>query len=199
MTNNDTKRKDDPSDLKTSALTLRAAKHGPSRGPRVLFIAASALGVAAMPGVADQLLSTLGPAIVGTASAAEPNECKAEEILPGYEQEVIKFLTEMGVKLPKGIEAHVSLFELSEAHKATIVRDHKIAILITSEGKVLPAPAGLYVFPDGIVAEIGKSGWINATWNQDNCVYGCDGDGPGSHGGGPWSMCRTPDDSWVDC
>ncbi|MCY1014035.1 hypothetical protein OV079_52655 [Nannocystis pusilla] len=73
-----------------------------------------------------------------------------------------------------------SLFELStEYDYATILRDRKIAILVSSEGQVLPAPQGYYVFPDGIIAEILEGGQIGALWGEEFS------DG----GGGFWSMC----------
>jgi hypothetical protein len=186
MNNNDTPRSNDLT-ATTDALTLRSAKKGPSRGRKVLFIAASALGVAAMPGVADQLLSTVGSAVVSTAHAGEP-KCNPE-ILPGYEEEVLALLQEYGVDLPKGVEAFISLFELSEAYDATILRDRQITILVSGEGEVLPAPEGFYVFPDGIIAEIGDGGLIGPTWggelHEDE--------------GGPWSMCQVKPGTWEPC
>ena len=187
MNNNETNRTNDPSDPKSSAVTLRAAKNGPSLGHKVIFVAASALGVASMPGVADQLLGSLGSAIVSTAHAAEPDACK-EEVLPGYEGEVISFLNEHGVKLPKEIESFVSLFELSSAYDATILRDRQITIVVSSKGEVLPAPSGLYVFPDGIIAEIIKGGRIGTVWGQEFCEEG-----------GPWAMCQPQPGEWVEC
>lgn len=185
MNHNENHRPNDPTDPKT--LTLRAAQNGSSRGPKVLFIAASALGVAAMPGVAEQVLSTLGSAIVSTAHAGE-SECKAE-IHEGYEEEVIYFLKKNEVKLPKGVEHFISLFQLSYEYDATVLRDRQIAILVSSEGVVLPAPAGIYVFPDGIIAEIGAGGKIDKMWGEEFCP----------DGGGPWSMCQPTPGKWVNC
>ncbi len=189
MNKHETHRTNDPTDPNQSAVTLRAARSGPSRAGKVLFIAASALGVAAMPGVAGQLLGTLGSALVGTAHAAS-DEC-TEEIQPGYEQNVIKFLQANGIELPAGIESFVSLFELSKLHDATILRDRKITLFINGKGKVLPAPEGLYVFPDGLVVEIVKGGLIGSTWGEEFTTSG-----------GPWAMCRAnggEDGPWVDC
>jgi len=190
MNHNETHRSTDPSDPKASALTLRAANNGPSRGPTVLFIAASALGVASMPGVAEQLLTSLGSAIVSTAHAA-PNECNGE-IHPGYEKNVIEFLKKHEVKLPEGIEAFISLFDLSSAYDATILRDRQITIVVSGEGEVLPAPQGYYVFPDGIIAEIGEGGLIGSLWGQEFST-GSDGSG------GVWSMCQPQSGVWVNC
>jgi hypothetical protein len=69
MHNNETRNPNDLSEPTSSALTLRVAKKGPSRRHKVLFIAASALGVASMPGLADQLLGSLGSAVISTAHA----------------------------------------------------------------------------------------------------------------------------------
>lgn len=186
MNHNETHRPTDPTDPK--ALTLRAAQTGPARGPKVLFIAASALGVAALPGVAEQVLSTLGSAIVGTAHAGVGSECKPE-IHQGYEKDVIAFLKKHEVELPGEIEKFISLFELSSAYDATILRDRQIAILVSGEGDVLPAPAGFYVFPDGIIAEIGPGGLIGTMWGEEFC----------EDGGGPWAMCQPTPGVWVEC
>lgn len=186
MNHNETHRSTDPSD--SHALTLRAADHGPSRGRKVLFIAASALGVAAMPGVAEQVLTSLGSAIVGTAHAGPSNECNAE-VVPGYEKYVIEFLKKHEVKLPEGVDAFISLFELSSAYDATILRDRQITIIVSGEGQVLPAPQGYYVFPDGIIAEILEGGQIGSLWGEDYS------DG----GGGVWSMCQPEPGVWVEC
>ncbi len=188
MNNNETHRSNNPSDSTRQALTLRPVQKSPTRGPKVLFIAASALGVAAMPGIADKLLSSLSSAVISTAEAAVPNEC-SPEILPGYEEEVLAFLDEQKVDLPKGIEEFISLFEISEAYDATILRDRMITILVTGEGEVLPAPEGYYVFPDGIVAEIGAEGLIGPIWGSEFA-----GDE-----GGFWSMCQTSPGVWEDC
>lgn len=187
MNNNETNRTNDPSDPKSSAVTLRAAKSGPSLGHKVIFVAASALGVASMPGLADQILSSLGSAIVSTAHAGEPDACKAE-ILPGYEEKVLGFLKEHGVELPEGIESFVSLFELSSAYDATILRDRQITIVVSSEGEVLPAPNGLYIFPDGLIVDIGKGGLIGSVWGEEFCEEG-----------GPWAMCQPQPGEWVEC
>ncbi|MDC0720880.1 hypothetical protein [Nannocystis bainbridge] len=189
MHNNETYRFNNPSDPKSSALTLRTATNGPSQGPKVLFIAASALCIASMPGVADHLLSSLGSAIVSTAHAGEPNECKTT-IHSGYEKEVIHFLKKHEVKLPEGVEKFVSLFELSSAYDATILRDRQITILVSGEGEVLPAPQGFYVFPDGIIAEIGAGGLIGSIWGE-----GLSGNGEVS----VWSMCQPQPGVWVEC
>ncbi len=187
MHNNEINPPNDPSAPTSSALTLRAAKKGASRRHKVLFIAASALGVASMPGVADQLLGSLGSTVIGTAHAGENNECNPA-ILPKYEQGVIAFLQEH-VDLPSGIENFVSLFELSEAYDATILRDRQITILISGEGEVIPAPEGYYVFPDGLIAEIGEGGLIGPTWGEEWC----------DDEGGPWAMCQPTPGNWVDC
>lgn len=189
MNHDETQRTNDPSDPKSSAVILRPAQSSSSRGPKVLFIAASALGVASMPGVADQLLSSLGSAIVGTAHAGEPSECKPT-IQPGYEMEVINFLKKLEVELPGGVEKFISLFELSSFHDATILRDREIAILVSGEGQVLPAPQGFYVFPDGIIAEIIKNGRIGALWGADF---------PGVGEASVWSMCQPEPGVWVEC
>lgn len=185
---NQTNSSNEPSSSTSSTLTLRAAKSGPSRGPKVLFIAASALGLAAMPGVADQFLDALGSAVVSTAHAGEPNEC-GPQVFQGYEQQVIEALKKYGVELPKGVEEFTSLFELSEMHDATVIRDRGVSILVSGEGTVLPAPEGFLVFPDGIIAEIKKKGLIGKTWglNTDAFSY--------------WAMCRTggDDGGWENC
>ena len=182
---NQTHSSQEPSSSTSSTLTLRAAKSGPSRGPKVLFIAASALSLAAMPGVADQFLDALGSAISSTAHAGEPNEC-GPQVYQGYEQQVIEALQKYGVELPKGIEEHVSLFELSDLHDATVIRERNVTILVTGGGKVLPAPKGIYVFPDGIVTEINDKGLIGKRWGLDPSPYSY------------WAMCRT-DTGWENC
>ncbi|HGG58100.1 MAG TPA: hypothetical protein ENK31_09925, partial [Nannocystis exedens] len=147
MKHNETNRLNNSSDSKPETLTLRAVKSSPAGKRRVLFIAASALGIAAMPGIADQLMGSLSSAVIRTAHAGVSNECNPE-IQPGYEEEILAFLAEQEVDLPQGVEEFVSLFEISEAYDATILRDRLITILVSGEGEVLPAPAGYYVFPD---------------------------------------------------
>lgn len=189
MNHNENHRTNDSSDPKASALTLRAADNGTSRARKVLFIAASALGVAAMPGVAEQVLTSLGSAVVSTAHAGPSNECDPT-VVPGYEKQVIEYLVKHEVKLPEGVDSFVSLFELStEYDHATILRDRKIAILVSSEGQVLPAPQGYYIFPDGIIAKILEGGQIGALWGEEFS------DG----GGGVWSMCQPEPGVWVEC
>lgn len=185
MQNNETHRPNDPTD--SNALVLRAAQNGSSRGPKVLFIAASALGVAALPGVADQVLGALGSALVGTAHAGEPNQC-SPEISQGYEENVILHLQKLGVELPPEVEQYISLFDLSSEYGGTIVRDRDIAILVAENGTVLQAPQGYYVFPDGVVAQIGKHGRIDKRWLDDIAQVGKF-----------WAMCQPEPGVWVEC
>lgn len=189
MNHDQTHRTTELSDPNSSAAAPDASDRGLRRGARVLFIAASALGVAAIPGVADRLLSALGSTIVSTARAA--TDACHDEVLPGYEEGVLKFLQENGVELPKGIESFVSLLELANDHDATFLRDRKIALYVTGKGQVLPAPAGLYVFPDFRVVEILEKGLIGKVWGHkfDPEV-------------GLWAMCRAnggEDGPFVTC
>ena len=92
------------------------------------------------------------------------------------------------IELPAGLDKFISLFELSKNYDATILRDRQIVILVSGEGKVLPAPAGFYVFPDGIIAETGKGGLIGALWGEEF-----------STGGAVWSMCQPEPGVWVEC
>lgn len=186
MNNNENHRPIDPS--APQALTLRTAQNGASRGRQVLFIAASALGVAAMPGVAEQMLSTLGSALVSTAHAkGEEDACKPE-VHEGYEEDVIYFLEKHEVELPEGVEKFISLFNLSYEYNATVLREREIVILITASGSVIPAPAGFYVFPDGIIVEVGAGGSIGGRWGTQ-----------ANPGGGFWAMCQPQPGVWVQC
>lgn len=182
-----------PNNPSTRPLRLRAGSSRPVGTQTVLFVALSALGVSAMPGLSGSLAGVLGT-VVSTAHASEneggeeaPGEQEAT-ILAGYEEEIFAMLQEMGIEVPKDAYHFISLLELSNEYEATVIREGNVALLLTPEGETLPAPEGFYVFPDGLVTLVDGEGQILEHWGEQAC--GC--------GGGPWAMCRTTG-GWVDC
>lgn len=176
-------------------LTLRSGSRSPSGKPTVLFVALSALGVTTMPGLTEPLLGSLVSTVVSTARADEGPAPKGkgdgeETILPGYEEEILALLWELGVEVPEKAHDYISLLELgTELGGATVLREGDVVLLLTDEGQTLPAPDGFYVFPDGLVALIEGESTIVGNWGDAAC----------SCGGGPWSMCQTSPGVWVDC
>lgn len=161
-----------------------------AKGSRaVLFVALSALGLGAVPGISDSLLGTVGSMLIETAHAAGPESSEEGEITPGYEEKILEKLWSMGIELPEEAANFTSLFQLSEEYgDATVIREGEVALLLTDEGTI-PAPEGFYVFPDGLVTLVGGDGLIIDNWGDQvcNCYDGY------------WPMCRKPDGGWENC
>ena len=151
----------------------------------VLRLSLTAAGLAAVGGIGGQVLRDLGLAPVAPAEAQTADLARQDATLRRRLLEDRDFLAaaERAGQDPRALmERARGAFTLQEMRAQTVRHDSERGLVWFFDGRrELPAPAGIYLFPDGRILEVGPEGRARPLLQSARMLEAS-----------PWCMCINP-------